>query len=284
MTLDPWCLMGILNATPDSFSDGGDHLDPDAAADAGVAMVEAGAAMLDVGGESTRPGAERVHAGDQVARVVPVIQELRRRETTRSIVITVDTTLAEVAEAALDAGADAINDVSAGLEDPAILEVAASRGSGLVLMHRLQPPDRDRYSDRYEEPPAYADVVEEVRSFLDERATRAEEAGVRPEAIVVDPGLGFGKSVSQNFQLLRHLERIVADGRPVLAGASRKSFLGAVSGETDPRARGAESIIAGVEAWRRGAGILRVHEVRGHHRALVVARAIDDCEAEPSIS
>ena len=282
MALDPWCLMGILNATPDSFSDGGDHLDPSAAADAGEAMVQAGAAILDIGGESTRPGAERVSPENQTARVVPVIRELRRRETTRSIVITIDTTLAAVAEAALDVGADAINDVSAGLEDPAILELAASRGSGLVLMHRLQPPDRDQYSDRYEEPPAYGDVVQEVRAFLDERALQAEEAGVRPEAIAVDPGLGFGKSVPQNLELLHHLEKIVADGRPVLVGASRKSFLGAISGETDPRGRGAESITAGVEAWRRGAGILRVHEVQEQHRALAVAKAIND--PQPGLS
>ena len=274
LDLDPWCLMGILNATPDSFSDGGDHLDPAAAAAAGVAMVQAGADILDIGGESTRPGAERISAEGQVARVVPVIQELRGRDSTRSVVITIDTTLAAVAEAALDAGADAINDVSAGLEDPGLFELAAARGAGIVLMHRLQPPDRDRYSDRYEEPPAYEDVVEEVRAFLADRARRAEQAGVRPEAIAVDPGLGFGKSVSQNFELLHGLDRIVADGRPVLVGASRKSFLGAVSGEADPRGRGVESITADVEAWRRGAGILRVHEVEGHRRALAVARAI----------
>ena len=274
--MDPWCLMGILNATPDSFSDGGDHLDPMAAAEAGMAMVEAGAAMLDVGGESTRPGAERMSARSQIERVVPVIRELRRRDAIRSVVITVDTTLAAVAEAALDAGADAINDVSAGLEDPEILELAASRGSGIVLMHRLLPPDRDRYSDRYEEPPDYGDVVQDVRTFLEARAGRAEEVGVRPEAIAVDPGLGFGKSVPQNLELVRRLDEIVADGRPVLVGASRKSFLGAISGETDPRGRGVESIIAAVEAWRRGAGILRVHEVQGHRRALAVAGAIDD--------
>ena len=266
--------MGILNATPDSFSDGGDHLDPSAAVASGLAMVEAGAAILDVGGESTRPGAERVPASGQVDRVVPVIRELRRRETTRSIVISVDTTLAEVAEAALDAGADAINDVSAGLEDPGILELAASRGSGLVLMHRLRPPDRDQYSDQYEEPPAYEDVVQEVRTFLEERGARAEEVGVDPGAILVDPGLGFGKTVPQNLELLRRLPVIVEDGRPVLVGASRKSFLGAISGESDPRAREVESVISGVEAWRRGAGVLRVHDVQAHRRALAIAHAV----------
>ncbi|MBC01974.1 MAG: dihydropteroate synthase [Phycisphaerae bacterium] len=271
--------MGILNTTPDSFSDGGDHLDPAMAAAAGVAMGEAGAAVLDIGGESTRPGAERVSGRDQIERVVPVIRALRAHPSTGSAVITIDTTLASVAEAALDAGADAINDVSAGLEDPGIIELAADRGAGLILMHRLRPPDRDRYSDRYEDPPVYEDVVEEVRSFLDDRVRHAEQAGVRPEAIAVDPGLGFGKTVPQNLELIHGLRRIVADGRPVLVGASRKSFLGAISGETDPRGREVESVASGIEAWRRGAGILRVHRVDDHRRALAVVRAISGLEA-----
>lgn len=266
--------MGVLNATPDSFSDGGDHLDPVSAAEAGMAMVEAGAAILDVGGESTRPGSERVQPEEQIARVVPVIEALRRSPSTRSTVITIDTTLSGVAEAALDAGADAINDVSAGREDPAILELAGARGAGLVLMHRLRAPDQDQYSDRYSEPPVYEDVVDEVRAFLDLHSGRAEAAGVGPEAIVVDPGLGFGKTVDKNLDLVRGLGRLVGDGRPVLAGASRKSFLGAITGEADPRNRGVESVTASVEAWRRGAGILRVHDVDAHRRALAVAAAI----------
>lgn len=275
LDLDPWCLMGVLNATPDSFSDGGDHLDPASAAAAGEEMIEAGAAILDVGGESTKPGSERVGPEEQVARVVPVIEALRDGDATRSVVITIDTTLSVVAEAALDAGADAVNDVSAGREDPAILELVASRGAGLVLMHRLRAPDQDQYSDRYVQPPVYDDVVDEVRAFLDRHAARAEAAGVSPDAIVVDPGLGFGKTVDQNLDLVRGLGRIVGDGRPVLAGASRKSFLGAISGESDPRNRGIESATAGVEAWRRGAGILRIHDVDAHRRALAVAAAIE---------
>ncbi|MCP4835728.1 MAG: dihydropteroate synthase [Phycisphaera sp.] len=268
--------MGVLNATPDSFSDGGDHLDPESAVAAGEMMVEAGAAILDVGGESTKPGSERVGPEEQIARVVPVIEALRRGEPTHSVVITIDTTRSMVAEAALDAGADAINDVSAGTEDPAILELAASRRVGLVLMHRLRAPGDDQYSDRYVEPPVYEDVVDEVRAFLDRHAARAEAAGVGSDAIVVDPGLGFGKTVEQNLDLVRGLGRIAGDGRPVLAGASRKSFLGAISGEADPRRRGIESITAGVEAWRRGAGILRVHDVAGHRRALAIATAFED--------
>ncbi len=263
--------MGVLNATPDSFSDGGRHLDPTMAVRAGIAMVEDGARILDVGGESTRPGADRIDAIEQIGRVIPVIEKLRAHEVTRSIVITIDTTLAAVAEAALDAGADGINDVSAGSEDPGIFDLAASRGAGLVLMHRLRPPDRDQYSDRYLEAPVYEDVVGDVIAFLDERACRAEEAGVRPDAIAVDPGLGFGKSVSQNLELIRNLPRIVAKGRPVLVGASRKSFLGAISGEPEPEARRSESIVAGIESWRRGAGILRVHDVEEHRKALAIA-------------
>lgn len=267
--------MGILNATPDSFSDGGVHLNPVRAADAGVAMVNAGATVLDVGGESTRPGADRIGVDQQIARVVPVITELRGRPTTEKIAITVDTTRAAVAEAALEAGADAINDVSAGMEDPEILALAADRRAGIILMHRLRPPDEDAYSDRYETPPAYMDVVAEVRAHLGERATAAVAAGVDPSMIAVDPGLGFGKSVSQNLALLQGLPRLVADGRPVLVGASRKSFLGALTGAKAPADRDGESIVAAVEAWRRGAAVLRVHEVAGHQRGIQIAEAIE---------
>lgn len=280
--LEPWCLMAVLNATPDSFSDGGDHLDPDRAAEAGVQMVRDGAAILDVGGESTRPGADRIAAFDQMARVVPVIESLRRRPETREIPITIDTTLADVAEAALDAGADAINDVSAGEEDPGILRVAAERGVAVILMHRLRPPDRDVYSDRYETPPEYGDVVEDVRAHLERRAAAAIAAGVDPELVAVDPGLGFGKSVEQNLELLRGLPRLVGEGRPVLVGASRKSFLGAIAETPDPRARDLESCVAAVEAWRRGAAILRVHRPGEHRRALRIASAIAGRGVDPA--
>ena len=280
--LEPWCLMAVLNATPDSFSDGGDHLDPIRAADAGVEMVRDGAAILDVGGESTRPGAERIPAAAQIERVVPVIEALRGRAETRTIPITIDTTRAEVADAALDAGADAINDVSAGEEDPEILAVAAARGVAVILMHRLRPPDRDVYSDRYETPPEYGDVVEAVRSHLERRAAAAVAAGVEADLVAVDPGLGFGKSVEQNLALVRGLPRLVGDGRPVLVGASRKSFLGAIAETPDPRARDLESCVAAVEAWRRGAAILRVHRPAEHRRALRIASAIRSRGVDPS--
>ena len=274
--LDPWCLMGILNATPDSFSDGGVHLDPPAATDAGVAMVAAGARILDVGGESTRPGAVSVDADEQIDRVVPVIRELRAAAETAGVVISIDTTRAAVAAAAIDAGADLVNDVSGGTDDPEILAVAADRGVGIVLMHRLRPPAADSYSDRYDRPPEYADVVDEVRAVLDDLAGRAERAGVSADRIAVDPGLGFGKSVQQNVELIRRLGEIVADGRPVLVGASRKSFLGAVTGVSDPASRTIESVIAAVESWRAGGRILRVHDVEPHRRGLETAAACRD--------
>ncbi|MEC8320314.1 MAG: dihydropteroate synthase [Planctomycetota bacterium] len=272
--LDPCCLMGILNATPDSFSDGGDHLDAEAAATAGRAMVRAGAGILDVGGESTRPGAERVPVAEQIERVVPVVRALRRDAETAGVAITVDTTRAAVAEAAIEAGADAINDVSAGLEDDSMLDLAARLGVGIVLMHRLRPPDEDVYSDRYTRPPAYEDVVDEVEAFLEARAVAAEAAGVRSDSIVVDPGLGFGKSVEQNLEILHRIDEFGRRGRLVLAGASRKSFLGAIAGRTDPRDRLVESVVAGIEAVRRGAAILRVHDVEPHARAIRVLAAV----------
>ncbi len=273
VSLDPWCLMGILNATPDSFSDGGEHLDPADAVEAGADMVAAGAGMLDVGGESTRPGAASVDVETQIARVVPVIERLRATPATADVVISIDTTRAAVAAAAIDAGADLVNDVSGGTDDPEILQVAADRGVGIILMHRLRAPADDSYSDRYARPPEYADVVDEVRARLTEFARRAEAAGVPAERIAVDPGLGFGKSVEQNLELIRRLGEIVADGRPVLVGSSRKSFLGAVTGVTEPASRTVESVIAAVESWRAGAAILRVHDVEPHRRGLETAAA-----------
>jgi len=271
LSLEPWAIMGVLNATPDSFSDGGVHLDPLRAAEAGLAMVEEGAAILDVGGESTRPGAARVPVEEQIRRVVPVIRAIRRAS---RVPISVDTTLSAVARAALDEGADAVNDVAAGAEDPALLPLVASRGAGIVLMHRLAPPPEDAYSDRHARPPAYGDVAREVAAWLLERAALAEGAGVEPPSIVLDPGLGFGKDVRQNFELLARVGEVVALGRPVLVGASRKSFLGAAAAEPDPTRRDVASVVAAVAAWSAGARILRTHEVRGLRQGLAVAAAI----------
>jgi dihydropteroate synthase len=271
VSLDPFAIMGVVNVTPDSFSDGGQFTGPEEAAQYALQLVEEGASIIDIGGESTRPGAARVDAEEQVRRVVPVIARIRSRS---SVAITVDTTSAAVAEAALEAGADAVNDVSAGCEDPAMFALVARRGAGLVLMHRLAPPGEDSYSDRYAEPPIYDDVVREVASFLLMRAELAMAAGVARESIVLDPGLGFGKSVAQNYELLARASELVALGMPVLVGASRKSFLGAVSGRTDPEQRIIGSVVAAVAAYGGGARIIRAHDVGAHREALLVAHAV----------
>ena len=274
VTLEPWCLMGILNATPDSFSDGGDHLDPERAISTGLGMIEAGATVLDVGGESTRPGAASVSVCEQIDRVVPVIEGIRRRSAGETVAITIDTTRAAVAEAAFDAGADALNDVSAGTEDPDVLGIVADRGRGIVLMHRLKRPADDAYSDAYERPPVYADVVEDVLAYLRIRVDAAIDAGIDSESVAIDPGLGFGKSVDQNLRLVAGIPAFVETGHPVLVGGSRKRFLGATSGMAEPRDRDPESAVLAVESWRAGARFFRVHDVGIHDRSLRIASAI----------
>lgn len=266
LALDPWCLMGILNATPDSFSDGGVHLDPTAAVRAGLRMLDEGATVLDVGGESTRPGAARVSASDQCARVLPILKRLRAET---NAVLSIDTTLAIVAEAALDAGAEVINDVAAGQEAPRIFDVAAERGAAIVLMHRLVPPGEDRYSTAYATAPKYGDVVEEVCSFLVERVAAARARGVEKNKIILDPGFGFGKSVEQNLELLERINEVVRLGFPVLAGLSRKSFLAAIGHGDTPEKRSAGSVEVAVAAWDRGVSILRVHEPAAHRDGLL---------------
>lgn len=263
--------MGIVNATPDSFSDGGALLNAEAGADHAERLAAQGADMLDIGGESTRPGAQRVSAQEQIARVVPIIERLRARGC--SSPISVDTTLSSVARAALDAGADAVNDVSAGSDDPAMLDLVAARGCGLVLMHRLRPPDADSYSHAYAREPEYpGGVVRAVTGFLRGRIEAARARGVSVGAIVADPGLGFGKSVAQNFELMASLGAMQRSlGVPVLAGASRKSFLGAVSGRADPSKRDAESVGAAAAMLTRGVRLFRVHAVEAHRRALDAA-------------
>jgi dihydropteroate synthase len=269
--LEPFAIMGVINATPDSFSDGGRYANAEEAAVHALQLVEEGAAIIDIGGESTRPGASRVDAEEQVRRVVPVIARLRSRS---SVAITVDTTSAAVAEAALEAGADAVNDVSAGCEDPEMLKLLAAKGAGIVLMHRLAPPGEDSYSDRYAEPPIYDDVVRDVASYLLMRAEIAMAAGIARDSIALDPGLGFGKTVAQNYELLARTSELSALGFPILVGASRKSFLGAVSGRSDPEQRIIASAVAAVAAYGGGARIIRAHDVGAHREALVVAHAI----------
>jgi dihydropteroate synthase len=277
LILDRPRFLGILNVTPDSFSDGGVLKSVEGAVDAAAAMIEAGADGVDIGGESTRPGAAAVSEDEQKRRILPVVREMRRRGgILGSVLISIDTTRAGVARAALDEGADSINDVSAGTDDPAMLALAAERNTGLILMHRLTAPDRDSYSDRYSSPPEYGDVVGVVRAFLAERAAAAERAGVVREAIVLDPGLGFGKTVEQNLELVRRTAEIASLGYPVLSGASRKSFVGRAMGLTDsaPAERLAGSIAISVAHWSAGARIFRVHDVGPQRGALMAAAAV----------
>ncbi len=287
--------MAVLNVTPDSFSDGGELGTLERVVERAREAVEAGAAVLDIGGESTRPGAERVAAEEQIGRVVPAVTAIR--EAGMTVPITVDTTLRGVAEAALDAGADAINDVSAGEESSGgTVALAAERGCGICLMHRLRAPDADKYSDRYDERgrPDYGErgddgggddggegedaVVRAVRAALLGAASRAEAAGVVHERVCLDVGLGFGKTVEQNVALMRAAGVFVSLGYPVLFGASRKSFIGALSGVEDPGRRVSGSVGAAVSMAERGARLLRVHDVRAHAEALAVSWAITNDE------
>jgi dihydropteroate synthase len=245
-------IWGILNVTPDSFSDGGLFLSPDAAVRRGLALVLEGADVLDVGGESTRPGSEPVAAEVELERVLPVLEGLRAAGV--AVPLSVDTQKAAVARAALDAGAAIVNDVSGGRRDPAMLPLVAERGAAFVLMHMRGTPAT------MQEAPAYRDVVEEVRAWLDARARDAEFAGVRPDRIWLDPGIGFGKTPAHNAELLRRLERIVSLGRPVLLGASRKSFLGELTGRP-PQDRLAASLACAVRGMDAGVRGVRVHDV-----------------------
>jgi dihydropteroate synthase len=273
IVLDQPCLIGILNVTPDSFSDGGVHHGPHSGLGAALRMIEEGASIIDVGGESTRPGAERVPADEQIRRVVPVIEQIRKHS---DVLVTIDTTLGAVARAAFDAGADAINDVAAGTEDDGIFTLAAERQCGIILMHRLLRPEQDSFSDQYTsegDMPHYDDVVVTVRDFLAERARAAIRAGIDPEAIVIDPGLGFGKTVEQNYELIARVDELMQLGYPVLSAASRKSFLGAVSGVARPADRVAGSVAVSVAQWMSGVRLFRVHDVAAHRQALSVAVA-----------
>jgi dihydropteroate synthase len=259
-------IMGILNLTPDSFSDGGQHDTIEAAAAHAERMVLDGAAIIDVGGESTRPGAERIDAAEQIRRVVPVIEAIRSRT---DIPISIDTTLAEVARAAIDSGATIINDVSAGVEDQAMLPLASERRCGIVLMHRLCPPDEDSWSDQYSEDPQYGDdVVGSVLAWLFARAIVAMEVGISSASICLDPGLGFGKTVLQNWQLIAGSERLAAITYPVLAASSRKSFVGAVTGIEQPEQRDEASVAVAAMQYAAGLRLFRVHNVSAHRHAL----------------
>ncbi len=268
LTLDRPRLMAILNVTPDSFADGGRFTSPADVADAARRAVDAGADMLDVGGESTRPGAQRVGADEQIGRVVPAIEAVRRAGIEAPI--SVDTTLAAVAVAALDAGADAVNDVSAGTEDPGMLAACARCGAGVVLMHRLAPPTADSYSDKYDEAPVYGDVVAGVRAYLEQRLRAAVSAGIDAGRVVLDPGLGFGKTVDQNLELISRTGELLTLGRPVLSALSRKSFVGraGLGRDSSPGERLAGTLALSVVHQLAGARLFRVHDVGEHAEAL----------------
>ncbi len=261
-------LVGVLNVTPDSFSDGGDFLDPAKAASHASTMLEEGAGIIDVGGESTRPGSDPVTQEEEARRVVSVIEEILSERP--DAIVSIDTYRAATAEAALGAGARIVNDVTALRGDPRMVEVVAEARCPVVLMHMLGEP-RTMQQD-----PRYADVVREVRDFLAERAEHAVAAGVEPESVILDPGIGFGKTLEHNLALLRHLDELVALGFPVLVGASRKSFLGRITGVEEARDRVLGTVAANVIAYEKGATLFRVHDVRANREALAVARAILD--------
>lgn len=259
-------LMGVLNVTPDSFSDGGDFLDPAKAASRAVAMLDEGAEIMDVGGESTRPGSDPVPQGEEVRRVVPVIQKIMAARP--DAIVSIDTYRAATAGAALDAGARIVNDVTALRGDPRMAAVAADARCPLILMHMLGEPKT------MQRDPRYGDVVREVRDFLAARAERAVAAGVEPENIILDPGIGFGKTLEHNLELLRRLDELVELGFPVLVGASRKSFIGRITGVEEAKERVSGTVAANVMAYERGATFFRVHDVRANRQALAVASAI----------
>ncbi|MEM9374334.1 MAG: dihydropteroate synthase [Planctomycetota bacterium] len=267
--LDRPRVFSILNLTPDSFADGGRLPSPAHARDAALRAQDEGADGLDLGAESTRPGAERIAADEQCRRLIPAIEAIRGAGI--DLPITTDTTLASVARAALNAGADAINDVSAGTEDNTMLALAAERRCGIVLMHRLAPPTEDSYSDQYSRDPEYpGGIVQAVCSFLRERVRIATDAGVPEPGILIDPGLGFGKTVGQNLALIRATPDMLGVGRPVMSALSRKSFVGraGLGRDSSPDERLAPTLALSALHLTVGARVFRVHDTAAHRAAL----------------
>jgi dihydropteroate synthase len=257
-------VMGIVNVTPDSFSDGGVNQRPADAIATALRMISEGAAIVDVGGESTRPGAEPVTADDELRRVLPVLEAIAGE-----LPVSIDTAKADVARRAVELGAELVNDVTALRGDVEMAEAVAESGAYLCLMHMLGEPRTMQHDPRYD------DVVSDVKAFLEERLRFAVSAGIAEERICLDPGIGFGKTVDQNFELVRRLDELVALGRPIVVGFSRKSSLGKILGDPDARTGPlSASIAAAVAAYDRGATILRVHDVREHVEALTAAQAV----------
>lgn len=259
-------VMGILNVTPDSFSDGGRHLGPAAAADHALAMLAEGATLIDVGGESTRPGAAAVGVEEEMARVFPAIEALVRRAP--DCLISIDTSKAAVAEGALARGAAIVNDVTALRGDPAMAGVVRAAGAGAVLMH-MQGDPRTMQSA-----PAYGDVAGEVRAFLEEACAAAVSAGIARECLAVDPGIGFGKTLEHNLELLRRLDALGRAGRPVVLGVSRKGFLAKIAPGED---RLAPTLAITAYARQKGVRVFRVHDVGSNAAALRAVEALADC-------
>jgi dihydropteroate synthase len=261
----PPLVMGVLNVTPDSFSDGGRWADPRVAVDHALEMIEAGADLIDIGGESTRPGAAPVDDDEQVRRVVPVIQPLARQ--TRAV-LSIDTTRSAVAQQALDAGAYLVNDISAGRDDPDMFHCISLRRVPVILMHMLGKPMT------MQQAPAYEDVTAEVAGFLNDRVIEAGVAGIDVDRILLDPGIGFGKTVEHNLELLRRLRELTVLGRPLVVGTSRKTFIGRVTGADEPSRRVFGT--AATVAWSvaNGAAMVRVHDVEPMTQVVRMIRAI----------
>jgi len=257
-------IMGVLNVTPDSFSDGGLYLDPDAAVAHGIEMAEQGAAMLDIGPESSRPGSARVPPDEQIRRAVPVIERLARRV---NVPISIDTCRPDVAAAALDAGAAIVNDITA-LADEGLLRLVADRGACVILMHMQGTPET------MQRDPHYEDVTREVLDFLLDRAGRAQQAGIPSERIWLDPGIGFGKTTRHNLQLLRDLGRFAEADYRILVGPSRKRFIGDITGRTDPADRVFGTAAAVAHCAAHGGAIVRVHDVAAAVDVVKIIRAI----------
>lgn len=257
-------VMGILNVTPDSFSDGGLHDEPHKAVARALGMIRLGADIVDVGGESTRPGSVPVSVEEEITRVRPVVSRLVADTT---FPVSIDTRHWEVARVCVEAGADVVNDV-AGFRDDRMVDVVADSKVGVVVMHMLGEPGNMQNEPRYD------DVVDEVRGYLDRAARRLVAAGVDPGRIAVDPGIGFGKTLEHNLELLRRLPELVELGYPVLVGASRKRFIGDITGVSEPAGRVGGSVAAAVEAVRLGAAVVRVHDVSETAQALLVSEAI----------
>jgi len=260
-------VIGVLNCTPDSFSDGGKHLKLEAALAQAEQMQQEGAAIIDIGGESTRPGAAAVSLEKESARVIPVIKALREKYSSQELLISIDTQKAEVAENALQCGADIVNDVG-GFTQPEMIELAGKSQAGLIAMHMQGKPETMQKSPQYE------NVIDELKSFFNDRLEALEKAGVTKERLVFDPGIGFGKTLEHNLTILRRLSELEVESRPILLGVSRKSFIAQLLNDQDMKLRDAPTIALSSYAREQGVKLFRVHDVAANEQALRMTEAI----------